>query len=356
MALNVRASMKDIASDVRNIESLREATISELFYQDTSNFFTIVPGIKGGQQVAALRGIEYITTSDPGCDNVGETVSIPSIDQTWEPKRQNISLKMCYTDYEASFLRWALGNGLDVRNLGDTEVYDFTRQFIINGMRLDMQRMALFSDEDIAAQDILADEAGKAKYYDTIPKGLIPTMIYFKTIPELSDKFVDLAKNEGANDAANLALADGYGRSIYKALTADRSLTNGQIMSSCTLADNYEDELIDHGGLQSGKDQMINGINALRYKGVDILPSVAYDKYRKNDFKADLGGGAFLTHLPHFALNAAKGNLQIGVDDVNALEDLRIEMPGGADDNVYIKGKYMMDFKMTDPYNFKAAL
>jgi hypothetical protein len=55
-------------------------------------------------------------------------------------------------------------------------------------------------------------------------------------------------------------------------------------------------------------------------------------------------------------VNTGKDNLVIGVDDEAALTDLRLEYPGGADENFYIKGNYQVDFKIPNPKALRAAL
>ena len=73
----------------------------------------------------------------------------------------------------------------------------------------------------------------------------------------------------------------------------------------------------------------------------------------KTDFKT---GDPATVHLPHFALHTKKEHLQVGFDDASALEDLTFEYVGGDDESFYIKASYMLDFKMVNPYEFKAAL
>lgn len=357
MALNFVTTFQQIAGHTRLIQDLTEAIKNKLFYEDANNFFTIQPGIKGGQQVVALQPLEYVTTKETGCGNAAKTYSVNGVTQTWEPQLAKVNIKMCYTEFMDAFTRWGLANGYDIHKLDEAKFFDFIQDMVIEAMKADFLRLALFGDADIASQSILAD-AGKEDYYDVIKKGLIPTLQYFKTDPKLADSFLTISKNSETTRAAQLALGSTDALDLLESLTDDQYFDSNQMLTSNSLFKNYKNFLRRGAGntpLESSKEQIQTGLESLKFDGELLTPVKFYDKKRLEDFTKDNGAADVVTHLPHFAVNTSKENLVIGVDDVNALTDLRLEYIGGEDEHFYIKGNYQMDFKIPNPYALRAA-
>lgn len=347
------SAFQALATDERFIQDTKEIVKNDLFYQETSDFFTIVPGIKGGQQVAAMKGFEYVTTKSTGCGGPGISPSFPAFSQFWKPQLQEIKLNYCYTDFMGYFTQWALKNGYAIKDLGQTEFGMFIQDHVIEAMRLDFQRIVLMADEDIADQDILTDEATMAKYYNTIPKGLIPTLQYLKTLPEFTDQFIPLSANNEATVAEQYALDPEYALGIYEEVVDQYDFDGDILLTSNRLFKNYTKWLkrANGYGIQQNIDKTISGIKDATIDGEKLAPIVNYDRWKGKDFVT-----AGKVHIPHFALFSKKEYLQVGVDDAAALDNLTFEYVGGADETFWIKGNYMLDFKMVNPYAMKAAL
>lgn len=351
--MNVQTDFTAIANDDRNIEGVRDIVMSSLHTGELTDIFSIVPNIKGGQQIAAAGHLEYITRADAGCANTQLNPDIPAIDQRWDPKRLYVGLKWCHSEFEDTFARWGLANGYDVKDLGQSEMILFLTEMIENAMKADINRIALMSYSTMGDDDILSDEAGKLTSYNMLKRGLIPTLQYFSGISALSDNFVNLVKNEGANDTANLTLDADYARSIYKQITDTVDFDANMIISSHTLFQNYKDEMTSPTvfALQSTKDEIMKGMSGMSYDNVPIYDAKLYDKYRKRDFTV-----ASKRDTPHFALYTNKENLLLGVDSENALTNLRFEYVGGSDEHFYVKANYSLDFKVANPYELKFAV
>lgn len=349
------ANFKDLADDKRYIADLKEIVMNDVFYEPTENMFTIVPGVKGGQQVAAMKGFEYITKKSAGCGGNGISPEFPAFSQTWNPTLQEVKIEYCYSDFEASFIQWGLNNGYKRKDLDGTALGLFIQDLVAKAMQLDLQRMVLLSDKDIAAQNILGDEATMVQFYNSIDKGLIPTLAYLKTLPEFEDQFVDLDRNTGAM-ADQLDLPAGYAKNIYKSVKRRTRFNGDTLLSSLGLYENYEDYVIDGvNPLQSNIDNTQNGVKNLKILGAPITPVQNYDRWKEADFVTGAGDEATI-HLPHFAVFTRKEFLQVGVDDTASLNEIKLEYIGGSEEKFWIKANYMLDFKMTNPYELKAAL
>ena len=357
MALNFVTTFQQMAGHTRVIQDLAEAIKNKLFYEEANNFFTIQPGIKGGQQVVSIEPQEYVTTKETGCGNTAKSFSVNGVTQTWEPQLAKVNIKMCYSEFMDAFTRWGLANGYDIHKLDEANFFSFIQDMVIDAMKADFIRLAIFGDGDIASQDILAD-SNKEEYYDVIKKGLIPTLQYFKTDPKLTENFLSIAKNTEATRAAQLSLGPTTALDLFESLTDDQYFDSNQILTSNSLYKNYKNFLRRGAGntpLESSKEQIQSGMESLRFDGELLTPIKFHDKKRMEDFTKDNGASGVVTHLPHFSVNTSKENLVIGVDDINALTDLRLEYIGGEDEHFYIKGNYQMDFKIPNPYALRAA-
>jgi hypothetical protein len=344
-----------LATSDRFITDLAEIVKNDVFQQNTSDLFTIVPGIKGGKQVAAMKGFEYVTKASAGCGGAGISPSFPAFSQKWNPKLAEVRIKYCYTEFEDSFTQWGLQNGYKRKDLTGTEMALFIEDLVSKAMKADLLRIVLMGDKDIAAQDILTDEAGKVQFYDVIDKGLLPTLQYLKTLPEFAGNFVALDKNTGAmTDQLNLTTT--YALDLYESLLDDVYDFEGDtFLTSNRLFKNYQKwvKRANGYGVQGNIDATQKGVTDPIVDGESLTPIVQYDRWRKTDF---VTGGTPHIHLPHFALFTKKEHLQVGVDDAASLEDITLEYIGGDDESFYIKANYMVDFKMTNPYAFRAAI
>lgn len=356
--MELKSAFKELATDDRFIQDSREIIKNDLFYQPTDNFFTIVPGIKGGQQVAAMKGIEYITRAASGCGGAAPTPpDFPALSQVWNPKLQEIKVSYCYTDFMDHFTQWGLANGYAIKDLGQTELALFLQDIMVKAMQLDLQRMVLMSDSslDSTATDVLTDPANFAEFYNTIDKGLLPTLQYLKTLPEFEANFIDLDKNAAASVTAQYDLSDEYALDIYEQLTDTYDFDGDIVISSNRLFKNYTKWIkrTNGFGVQSNKEDTIKGVPEAAVDGKRIVPLVNYDRWRANDFTI---GDPATVYLPHFALFTRKEFLQVGIDDSSALENLTFEYIGGSEETFWIKGNYMLDFKVVNPYALRAAL
>lgn len=352
MALDIKATFQELATDDRFIQDVREITRSKLIEENVGDFFTLVPGIKGGQQVAALKGIEYVTKKDTGCDMPSWSPSFPALSQKWQPQLQKIKLKYCYTDFMSAFTQWGLANGYSIHKLDESNFIDFLKSLVYDAMKLDTLRIVLLGDEDIKSQNILTT-SGKSDYYDNILKGLIPTLAYFKTLPELADQFVTLSKNTGAM-TVQYALDADYANGIYEEVVDVDNFDGNITLTSQALYKNYMKYIKAAVSATTSRDvAATQKLENLSIDGELLFPIKNYDRWVKTDFKT---GTPATVHLPHFALHTKKEHLQVGFDDASALEDLTFEYVGGDDESFYIKASYMLDFKMVNPYEFKAAL
>ena len=366
MAITAHSAFLTMATHTRLIQDLTEAIKNKVFYENLEDFFRIQPGIKGGQQVVALDPLEYVTKKETACGAPIDSFAVAGVSQLWEPQLASVKIKMCYSEFTAAFTRWGLANGYNIHDLSEANFFSFIQDMVVDAMKADMLRLVLLGDTYTEGVDTINDK-DKIVYYNVIPKGLIPTLTYIKTV--YPGQFVTILKNALTTRTLQMGLAADDALNIFEALTDNQYFESDQILTSNSLYKNYKNFLRRGSGMQyleSSKDQIQSGMESLRFDGEIIKPIKMYDKKILEDFTthydavgADPGPEADaydISYLPHFAVNTNKENLVVGVDDLNALSDLTLEYVGGSDEHFYIKGNYMIDFKIPNPKALRAAL
>ena len=350
MSVDIKSAFQQLADDKRHIREMAEIIKNRVFLENVNSMFNVIGNVKAGYQVAAMKGLEYVTKKDDGCGGEFDSPDIPALSQYWNPKLAKVGMKYCYTDLMNFFTQWGLNNGYAIKDLTDTDFAIFMEEFVTDAMQSDLQRLVLLGNEDIATDAELKDST-KAQYYDVVPSGLIKTLQYFNTITELSDNFVNLSANsqtDGAGNPDQLNFSNGYAKDLYRKLTRDIDFEESRILSSRKLYENYEDYFESLDSISSQPGRIKNGQANLSRAGVPIIATRNYDRWVKRDFKA--------TFPRNFAIHTAQNNLQVGVDSEASLTDLTFEYVGGSDEHFYIKANYMVDFKIPNPYEIKAAL
>jgi hypothetical protein len=353
--MDLITTFTEINNSDRLLSDLREAIVQDAITRPADSIFTITPGIKGGQQVVALRDQEYITKQQTGCSPTFSAFNINGLSQKWNPRSMDVRIKMCYTEFEGAFTQWGLANGYDRRNLQEADFFEFIKEMTAKSMAKDFLRVAIFGNKDIVVDGTLGLNAvGAAGDYNQIDAGLLKTLQLLRANPELADQFVDISKNAEVSLAAQ-ALAAGEGNTIYDALVESLEFEGGDLfLTSNTLFKNYKNEF--RGKLLESGVSAIQNTFEPQFDGRTLADlKFAYDRYVKRDFLQEPAAADAYHNVPHLAVIADKSNLQIGVDDTAALTDLRLEYVGGADENFYIKASYLMDFKVPNPYAIGAA-
>ncbi len=350
MAVNIVQELKNIADDKKNIEAVRDVVKEELFVNDLNDIFTVVPDVKGRRQIAVAQKMRHVISKQTDCSPQFKTFSQKYITQEWDPREIVVNMKVCYKDIEQSFQQWHLASGIAAKDLTNTDYLDFLEYFIKDAVKTDILALALFGNENID-NTILTDPTFEDSY-NLIDKGLVPMLQYLKTIPEFAGNFIDIALNAGANYAAQDALTGTYAKDLFfQMIQKGRNVSKktGQIIASESLFLNYTNMFTTQ-VLESERQNIINGPTASKVLNKRLVGIESYDDIRNDDFN-----DGTKIHIPHFALYADKANVQLGVDAESSLSDLTFEYVGGADENFYIKGRMMLDFKIINPLAIKAA-
>lgn len=357
MAISILNELKKVASDKKAIEALSDILKEQKNIGKLEEFATIIPGIKGRQQMAIARKIGHITVKEEGCG--GEIAELPPqnfIEQWWDPRRVKVALKLCYKDLEGSIMQWSLKNGYDAHHLDGNEYLEWMLFFIKEAMEADLVAQVLFGNEHM--EESILKEASLKKHYTTIDKGLLPSLQYLRTLESFKDRFIKLDKNDKPKLSEQMTLEKGYAKGILEKLEEMAykvNATDAQFYCSKSMFRNYISDFSLQGPiLESTQRNLQEGIPSSKYMGFPICPIASYDQLVREDFTKTTSG-VTKAYAPHILWFTSKSNVMVGLDSPSSLEDLRFEYVGGSDEHFYIKGNYMLDVKIANPLEILAA-
>lgn len=400
MATLSRGQFRQIATDQRFIEEISELILTEYQGGMLNDYFNVVTGIKGQQDIVTIIPTEYISHSpaatDPSTNRTFTPADTNFIKQTWDPRRIQISRTLSWEQFSKTFSQWLIGNSEDPTTPSAGDVVNFIVNETVKGMVQDTIRICLFggsalssgaatSAKNGAGTNVLTD-ATKVKEFNQIAYGLIETAKHWRrNEPALKDNFINIDKNQtGAitnnvpgtlvpsgilnNEQYNLSAT--YARDIFRQLVRPSYLDIEPdiLLCSSSLYYNYTEYLEGNGvttRLQSDQERETGG-SAYRgnnqFRGVPIQEIKRYDTWRAKNFTRNYNAittaNKSHTDTAHFALYARKDNLQVGIASTESVDNLRIVHPDAENDLIYIKGDYYLDFKFVSPLekSFRVAL
>lgn len=342
-------AFQQIASNTRYLQSIRDAVIKRLAYEDLGRYFRLVSGVKGKQQIGIIRNIKDVTDEVKGCSDACRSVKAPGESAFFEPKEFKMCVEFCYADFLPYLTAYDLGSGLDLPDLGKSRLLAALMTLTEDATASDFWKRVFLGDKNIETKDLLSDPT-KAYVFSTID-GLISRLEMFKTNDKYKKQFVELEKN---TDADPYELEKGYARGLFKEVIrkAKRAINNGFIITNKALYWNYHDEFMDPQvwELESSKRQIQQGISSLYFDRVPIYAIDDYGLWREEYFKK-----GDKVHMPHFVLYTNKTNLMVAMDRSEAFRTLKYTYNDDTE-KFKIKARYMMDFVIPDPEGFIAAI
>ena len=347
---------QQVKNDVREIDSIRDMIRIRLKQTNFSEIFTIINGVKAGQKIYWTKGGKQVTTKSTGCKPTFTDYKIRAYEDQFNPQGCEVNIRECYTEFENYFTEWGLGNGLQRADLRASDFSNFIVDHIVESMLRDRLKLFLLSDKDMTS-DILTTEDDLG-FFNIIDKGLIPTLIQYKADTTFGKNVIDYELNSAADQ--DKFPSENYVKDLFTKLIrmSDFDRAGGFILTDRASYLNLEDWQKNTWGIQSSKDEVINGIPNLKLDGVPIIAMPLYDEFVKNYFTKTTTTDEETTtkkHLPHFAVYTKKEALKAAFDLYSSSEILELTYLGGPDRNLYFQSKYEADFKI-NPFLFTAAI
>lgn len=303
------------------IKSINEAVKLAAFENPMmKQFHEIQSGIKGQREIIILNN--YISglsgSNKTACDTTVDTVTVANSTKLWDPKYIGGRLSECFDNYMGKFIQWGLKNGLKKEDLTNTDWANFIESLIPLFLQEITLRHAWFGDTAIVSGTGNNISAGNLKYFNVI-SGFWAQVLAI--VAGDATKRVTIAKNAGASfalqifdatDTTNQVVTNYFESMWYGADMRLRGLPKSDLIFVATqsVVDQYERERKKATGFELPYKRIENGIDALAFNGIDVVPFQFLDRMINAYFQ---NGTKWFS--PHRALLVPKTLLNIGTEE-----------------------------------------
>lgn len=334
----------------------------ERYTQDISTIFTIVNGIKAGQQVVFREGLDKVTKKHDRAKVTGDSNIIKQYQEVWSPTLMRIWHTEHFMDFQNSYEVWAENNGVKKYMLEGTVFGAYILSLLAPAARRDLMRIALLGDttaDTVRNAGYLTDQVDPnddadfvADYtqmdglfkivFDHVANSVIPRY----TIAENAAAAEEDQYNLGATAALDFLNWCDYNPDINIRL---RTNPNRVKYLTQSLYDNYAQYLQANDKLESSWMALQNGVSVLRHNGRPVVPLPILDEY----IQSDQNNGTTV-NLPHRGFMTVPGTIAIGFDANDTKEDVRVWTN---DETEYTNWKmiYKADVKVFRPDKYFAV-
>lgn len=311
----------------------------------------IVSNILIDKEVGFVGEGTTVGLESTGCNPTVEAYNIASRALKWEPVDWIIFVSECWANLKGTVASITMKAGIDMSDISDDVYMQIATERLTESMKEMFMRLVWLGDKDAA----LASAGG------LLTAGVNPAHLnlidgFFKQmevqVTANPDQLVTITENAGANYAAQALIStnvQGYLKSLYYGAPVElRALPNQFILATQTFYDGYEQSL-QGTNIESMYVNLIEGVKALKFNGVPVIPMPFWDKM----IKKYEDNGTTLNN-PHRAIYTSKDILGVGVDSLNSLDYIKIWYDE-KDELVYSKAKGKLDAKLRNPELFTIA-
>lgn len=333
----------------KQIQSLAELTReAELGMPSLKEMFSIVPGIKGKQEVGYVGGFEKITRKDEGCGQAGVQVTVPSRKVIWNPQGFKIHLKECYKDWLNNWLEWGLKNGIKKQDLTTDEYFLFLTDLVGEAIQKDFFRYVLFGNKNHSVvnsgsgTEVLT--TGENPINFNIIDGLFAKLDTMVT--SNPNRRYTIEANAKNTYAEQRVLAKDEGMKIAEFLldNADGRMfgagADPYLLMTWSVAQNLKRYMREEYRNEMTFSKVEGGFEISEFDGVRLVTHRYIDMVLRRDFD-----NGTKWDRPHRAYLLDRNNNRIGIDSESSLTDIEVEYIGGDDEHNHIKASYMADFQ-----------
>lgn len=366
MAVDFQNNIKDLANDNTYVTELSDVIKSDIAVDDENAMFTTVNDIVTGAPIAGARPLDKVLKADPGCDDTTYSNKIPeAFQQTWNPKDLSVNIRVCWKDFEDSFINFGLGKGIQKADLTSADIGDFLEEYWLDAIKRDIQRVALMGNSSaatVAGGGYLNNSGVTVADYTMIERGLIPSLVYLETLSQFEDNFISIPQNKITAKQYQFDGQDSTSKVSDLAFDLGDKAVNfdpNHMIMNYKMYQGFQKELRDAGAFPTDatRDMLMNGIQKVSVNGFNPVTTKIYDQYTASDTEGIFAGAVSGTdyYHPNFMVLTTKANLQLGFDAAGSIYDADFFVDRKTD-YVHFKCKTRMDFKVADPYQLLAAI
>ncbi len=346
----------DLTFNGEEIRSLSEAIFERVFDKPAlSDMHTIITGIEAKKQIALFGLLGLMGKTGAKCDPDESTETIPLSEKFWDPCDISDRLVQCWDDLKESFFVFGQKKGVKRPDLDGTDFVNFVTERLGDAIKEAQLRFSHFGDVDAALST--ASPAGNLGPDEDVDfwncfDGFWKQIFDITTTTPARRHII--VENAEALEVDQLDLADDRALLVLRNLKqkADKRLKASKdkmFTITDTLRDNLE-TFLESQNVNSSFERIEAGHGDMLF--YNKIPIVTFDFWDRQ-IDAHFNNGIKL-HLPHRAILGEKSNMQIGVENTAAIDEV---------DSFYNKRtkKYFMDFqfkmdaKVVEDYLIQAA-
>ncbi|MBX7227813.1 MAG: hypothetical protein K1X55_17390 [Chitinophagales bacterium] len=349
----------DLTFTGKEIREAAEIIIKELVeIPEVEQFLTVKEDVVASEKVGFADAFDKITKAYSDCEPTFGSKQISMSEKTWSPAKVEILDKQCLDDLEQTFFVYLKNKGKDAESWDKTEFIKFYIQFIAPAMGRDLFRLVWFGDK--AAANYNDSPAGViSNGTDITDMNIIDGLFkqVFSIATTTPARKVTISKNTqstyanqtfDSTDITNKVASIVYRDLIQKADPRLRSRADKVILSTRSLADQYQNELESQGVSESFK-MITDGVSVLKRNSIEIYAIDAFDAIIDSDFN-----NGTKWYLPHRAVLMTKSNMFVGVDAKSSLKSWNtFYVP--QERNNYLMGGYKLDAKVYQDHLVQVA-
>lgn len=279
--------------------------------------FKVMTNVVSKKKMQFARKLEKIVRKYTGCGftPIGKTTVY---ERCVEVEKMKVNIKQCIDEFTDTALEELLNRGQRINDLNDTLIEEIIVQLVIEGIRLDIQRIFWFSNTANPDPNYnQLDGLWTVHLPQLVTDNLVP---YYNTgsgAPLVAGEGVEILRTVYDNSSNELKGLPASMRKLY---------VTGSIY------DQYREDIENGGGGDYGLLQMINGAPVMTFRQVEIKANRRWDDVMSNDL------GAPNSHL---CLHTTPMNLVVATDIVNTAENLLVWFDELTEE-LYIKSKWKL--------------
>jgi hypothetical protein len=316
-------NLDDLHFTTEQLTSLNELVVEKFLTAPAlTQFHTLVTGIKNDRRIGIIPGtFGLIGKAAQGCNPTAQCYELAAKEKTWEPRRLEVIIDMCYTEFADTLVKYALKCGADIADLTQTEVFAFLLDILGNDLPKMVLRNAWFGDVNAAVvPGGVLTPGTDASFFNVINGFWIQLAAIYALNPL---QVMAMPGNTQATYAlqqsvATPALTYAVVNAIVDAAIPELAAQSDRVLLvTKSVMDRLRRQLQALGTAFQDYKLMINGLEFATWDGIPIYSIPLWDQW----IRAYENDGTRWND-PHRVVYTTKSNLNIGMECTSVFENI----------------------------------